>query len=116
MNTPLLSLLQDNRKAASSVTLEEMHDFLARHYKNDRFEGRNNTVWGIDYSFAVATSSLTSLREHGYGMISHHASKNGETVIFDGSLKQRDSYFFTQIIEAERHEILSERSLAASQS
>lgn len=66
-------------------TEAQMREFLRRHYKAERFEGRDGPVWG-DYSAAVTRSHLADLAEHGTGFISQYESVTGKTVKYDASL------------------------------
>lgn len=72
-------------------TVEQIHEFLARHYKRDRFEGRNNEVWGTDYSLCVAKSRHADLLSRGQSLISHHESLSGRAIYFDRRLVALDS-------------------------
>lgn len=92
------SELATSRAHAATLTLEQVHAFLKPRYKHDRFEGRNNTTWGTDYSATVAKSALWCLQRHGYTIIPLHESVTGESLIFDGELNLRDSAFFHRII------------------
>lgn len=60
--------------------------FIREHYKHSRFEGRNDAIWGRDYSYRVAQSGLNSLENFGYGLISQHESKTGDAVYYDRHL------------------------------
>lgn len=64
----------------SFPTLDDMHRFLRRRYKADRFTGRDGETWGADYSMKVARSHLAWLQLHGFGFISRHESATGEAV------------------------------------
>lgn len=60
--------------------------FIREHYKHSRFEGRNDAIWGRDYSFRIAQSGLDMLEKYGYGVISQHESKTGEAIFYDREL------------------------------
>ncbi|SVM29441.1 Uncharacterised protein [Klebsiella pneumoniae] len=60
--------------------------FIRKHYKHSRFEGRNDSTWGRDYSYRIAQSGLDHLDKYGYGHISSHESKTGEAVFYDRKL------------------------------
>jgi hypothetical protein len=66
--------------AAVLPTLAQMHAFLRKRYKHERFEGRNSGAWCADYSTVVSRSSLESLMLHGVAHISRYESNTGEPV------------------------------------
>ncbi|MEW2741599.1 hypothetical protein ABZ131_20780 [Providencia rettgeri] len=68
------------------VTAEQVHDFMKLHYKKDRFEGRNNSDWGKDYSMCIAANSANIINNGCYTCISSHDSQSGETVWFNHQL------------------------------
>ena len=58
---------------------EDAHyEFLKRYYRAEFFEGRNGSIWGINYSYNLARV--------GYGIILKHESITGETIYYDRSL------------------------------
>lgn len=65
---------------------ERHYLFIREHYKQSRFEGRNDTSWGRDYSYRIAQSGLDSLEMHGYSLISQHESKTGEAIYYGRDL------------------------------
>lgn len=72
-------------------TYEAFYGFLKKHYRHDRFEGRNGNVWGQDYSHIVAKSSYKTLEAMGSGVISRHESNTGEPIHYDKSLSSTRS-------------------------
>lgn len=76
--------------------------FIRELYKHSRFEGRNDAIWGRDYSYRIAQSRLDSLEKHGYDLISQHESKTGDAVYYDRNLNILTS---DQIKEALRWEL-----------
>lgn len=73
-----------------NVTIEAMHEFLAKHYRPDRFTGRDGATWGARYSWDVARGVLEYLALHGRGQISHHESRTGDSVYYDRDLQEFD--------------------------
>nr|WP_181374716.1 hypothetical protein [Pectobacterium carotovorum] len=73
------------------VTAEQVHDFMKLHYKKDRFEGRNNSDWGKDYSMCIAANNANIINNGCYTCISNHDSQSGETVWFNHQLIELDS-------------------------
>lgn len=67
-------------KQTATPTVEQVHEFLRRRYQHDRFEGRNNSTWGEQYSRVVAASHLESLEKHGSTFIGHHEAANGQAL------------------------------------
>lgn len=65
---------------------EEHYEFLKKHYRPEFFEGRNNSVWGADYSYNLARSDMVMLEKYGYSIILKHESLTGETIYYDRSL------------------------------
>lgn len=61
---------------------QKAHELLAKHYKFERFEGRNNNIWGKDYSMVVTRSFLNYLRDYGNACISRHESNTGRAMWF----------------------------------
>lgn len=74
--------------ATTLPSLEEIHAFLSAHYKRERFEGRNDLVWGRDYSRVVAQGHLDSLAKFGRGFVGQHESATGRPVRYDSSLRE----------------------------
>lgn len=68
-------------------TLEAMHAFLARHYKYDRFEGRNDPSWCPNYSSIVAQSTIDQLAQCGLACVSQFESRSGDAVWFGPDLE-----------------------------
>ena len=64
----------------SKPTIKQMRAFLKARYKHDRFEGRDGTTWGENYSLIVAQSHLDDLIANGYGFISKFESATGQVV------------------------------------
>lgn len=68
-------------------TTKELKDFLREWYLHSRFEGRDGSSWGVNYSDSVVSSSLDQLRNTGVGMISMYESRTGKPIEFDAGLK-----------------------------
>lgn len=68
-------------------SIEELHAFLKRHYRHERFEGRDTPEWGNGYSMAVTQGHLDDLENTGSGYVSRHESVTGRAVIFSRSLQ-----------------------------
>lgn len=66
---------------ATLPDIRKVYEFLRKHYKHERFEGR-----GKDYAQTIATSTLEILKESCSSFISRHESADGEPKIFDGRL------------------------------
>ncbi|BDO22400.1 hypothetical protein KAM645c_54900 (plasmid) [Klebsiella quasipneumoniae subsp. quasipneumoniae] len=66
---------------------EDAHyEFLKRYYRAEFFEGRNGSIWGINYSYNLARVGMNMLERYGYGIILKHESITGETIYYDRSL------------------------------
>ena len=49
---------------------EDAHyEFLKRYYRAEFFEGRNGSIWGINYSYNLARVGMNMLERYGYGII-----------------------------------------------
>lgn len=83
--------MDDNKRENDMPTYEAFYAFLKKHYRHERFEGRNGKVWGEDYSHVVARSSYEMLKATGSGVISRHESNSGEPVSYDQSLSSTRS-------------------------
>lgn len=68
------------------VSYEAVYEFIKKHYKHDRFEGRNGPVWSENYSHCVVRSHVESLEKYGYCYISQFESKTGDAIKFDAEL------------------------------
>lgn len=68
------------------VSQEQLYNFLKKHYRHERFEGRNGKTWGESYSINIANHSYRDLADYGYSLISSHESATGKAVIFDTNL------------------------------
>lgn len=73
------------------VTPDTHYAFLKKHYRHNRFEGRNDSAWGADYSMRIANYRYDDLRDSGFSLISAHESASGEAVIYDADLNLLDS-------------------------
>lgn len=67
-------------------TIEAMHAFLKQLYKPDRFEGRNNSTCGENYSWVCAQSALDHVAQLGMSCVSQYESKTGDAVWFGPDL------------------------------
>lgn len=68
------------------ISEDEHYAFLKEHRKHERFEGRNDGIWGLDYSKRIAGSCYQTLKNEGYSLISKHESSNGKSIWFDREL------------------------------
>ena len=68
-------------------TMEALYEFLRKHRKHSRFEGRNNKEWGFDTSQRIAKMHMEDLEKYGEDLISIHESMSGQEVKFDRNLK-----------------------------
>jgi hypothetical protein len=68
------------------ATTDQLYAFLRQHYKNERFEDRNNSKWEPNYSQLVTHSTMESLKLHGYSCVSRYESATGKAIFFDRSL------------------------------
>ena len=73
------------------VGFDDMYNFLKRGYRHDRFEGRNGSVWGEDYSRIITQTHLNYIAECGHGCISMHDSCTGVAVYYDSMLNVIES-------------------------
>lgn len=99
---PTLSVLQELRTYAATLSESDVHTFLREHYKADRFEGRNNSTWGTDFSHVVARSALQTLKDHGYALISHFESTSGEPVYYNARLQRISHDQWMSYVQNER--------------
>ncbi|WP_228148421.1 hypothetical protein, partial [Klebsiella michiganensis] len=76
-----------NSVAGGGMFSEDAHyEFLKRYYRAEFFEGRNGSIWGINYSYNLARVGMNMLERYGYGIILKHESITGETIYYDRSL------------------------------
>jgi hypothetical protein len=68
---------------------DDLYAFLSRHYKHERFAGRDGGRWG-DYSAIVTRNRLTDVTRRGYDLISRHESRTGEAIIYNERLELLD--------------------------
>ena len=64
------------------ITATSLEDFMDRYMKDSRYKGRNDALWGYDYSEHVLASSKEDLDLHGVCIISKFESKTGEIVAY----------------------------------
>lgn len=64
------------------VTATSLEDFMDRYMKDSRYKGRNDALWGYDYSEHVLASSKEYLDLYGVCIISHFDSRTGEIVSY----------------------------------
>jgi len=101
MITTLLSVAQ-LRAIAASLAVGEVYGFLCARYKRDRFEGRDNDIWGRDYSACVAQSASDDLKRHGFALISKHESATGCAVYYDATLNEIDGASWDSLVRESR--------------
>lgn len=75
--------VEGNRLVAD---FEAVYKFLREHYLHSRFEGRNGSVWGADYSRLVAKGTFDHLAAVGSAWISPYESRLGRAIHFDVNL------------------------------
>jgi len=68
------------------ISFSCVYEFLKRHYKHERFEGRNG-AWCRDYSSVVARSAVDDLEKYGESLISMNESTSGVAIRFNSALK-----------------------------
>lgn len=75
-----------NQNSVTLPTLEQVYEVLKNNYKPTRFEDRDGTVWGEDYSLRVARSRLEDLEKYGKAFVSQHEDRLGEGFSFGPDL------------------------------
>lgn len=67
--------------SGQNPTISQVYDFLKRHYRHSRFEGR-----GKDVAQRIASDRHDDLIKTGWTVISRHESYNNQIVKFDHRL------------------------------
>ena len=65
---------------------DALRAFLREYYLHSRFEGRDGSVWGNDYSECVVRHAMEQLAQTGRSCISMYESRTGRVIFFDAKL------------------------------
>lgn len=68
---------------STAPSFDEHYEFLRQNYRHSRFEGRNGSTWGNDYSKRIAESSHQMLLDTGWAVISRHESATNQIIKYD---------------------------------
>ncbi|WP_172588752.1 hypothetical protein [Buttiauxella agrestis] len=63
--------------STTAVTFEQLYRFLKNNYKASRFEDRNDSVWGENYSTRIAQHHFDCLQKDGISHVSRHEDAAG---------------------------------------
>ena len=72
-----------------SLTVQAVHAYLKSKYRHERFEGRNDEVWGEDYSMKIAQHHLDNLQKFGQSFISRHESAAGQVICYNQQFEEK---------------------------
>ncbi|ENL0204410.1 hypothetical protein ACE21V_002139 [Salmonella enterica] len=67
-------------------TLEQVYALLKANYKPARFADRDGEIWGHEYSWNLARSSLQDLEKYGKSYVSKHSDRMGDGFSFGPDL------------------------------
>lgn len=67
-------------------TLERVYALLKDNYKPARFADRDGEIWGHEYSWNLAKSSLQDLEKYGKSYVSKHSDRMGDGFSFGPDL------------------------------
>lgn len=84
-NTTATQSIQSN-SAIQLPTLQHVYALMKANYKPGRFEGRNGTEWGQEYSWNLAKDRLQDLEKYGKAYVSRHEDRMGEGFSFGPDL------------------------------
>lgn len=68
------------------ITIEDVYDFLKKHYKPSRFEESPDCKDFPNCCKEIAQDCFDSLLKNGYSCISRYETKTGEDMFFDSEL------------------------------
>lgn len=69
-----------------AANFDQVYEFLRENYLHSRFEGRNGSTWGNDYSRVVAQGTFDNLAQYGTAWISIFECRHGRAIHFDANL------------------------------
>ncbi|MWT73196.1 hypothetical protein FQZ95_06445 [Escherichia sp. HH41S] len=86
-NIKLTNVDATNKKTSLGLpTLEQVYALLKANYKPARFADRDGEIWGHEYSWNLARSSLQDLEKYGKSYVSKHADRMGDGFSFGPDL------------------------------
>jgi hypothetical protein len=72
----------DGKTSPVLPTLEQVYALLKANYKPARFADRDGEIWGHEYSWNLARSSLQDRRNTGKSYVSKHSDRMGDGFSF----------------------------------